>query len=351
MTSTEIEELFGKLGKEEFWQCLMQYVTTNDRSYHYEIIRKNLNPKYLDYRTMKRNDYVHRGQIGNLVFHYVLNKALPVSILKKMFVGKYQQYGDMYFHRKPFEFSFMQAEFKWAEDIITNWDNYSEFYHKLHDTKSKETLICVILARILGKESYYAKCQNREYPQYFDKEIFEVSEQEVFVDGGAFIGDTAIEINRSFTSQCKIYSYELDSRNAEEAYANWKKENICNAELRLKGLSNENKRVSIISNGNSSHINDISDDSSLMAELVKLDDDLNENVTFIKLDIEGAEKNALCGMIQHIKKTHPKLAICIYHLPDDIWAIPQLILSIDESYQFSIRHYTDMEWETVLYAV
>lgn len=351
MTGTEIEMLFDKVEHDKFWELLGQYVTDHTSNYHYEVIRKNQDQKYLNYRKMKKNDYLHKGQMGNLVFHYILNKILPTTILKKIFTQKFRLYGISYFHRKPFEFSFMQEEFKWAEDIISNWEHYSEIYNMFFDSKSKETLICVILARILGKESYYKRCQDFKYPQYFDQEILEIKDYEVFVDGGAFIGDTAIEMNRSFSTQCKIYSYELDCRNAEEAYKNWEIENIKNAELRLKGLSNENKRVSIVSNGNSSHISDSGDDESLMVELVKLDDDLKEAVTFIKLDIEGAEKDAICGMQQHIRESHPKLAICVYHLPDDIWAISELIHSLDRTYQFSLRHYTDMEWETVLYAI
>jgi hypothetical protein len=48
----------------------------------------------------------------------------------------------------------------------------------------------------------------------------------------------------------------------------------------------------------------------------------------------------------------PRLAICIYHKPDDALAIPEAILSISENYVFYIRHH--VPWvgnETVLYAI
>lgn len=351
MTCMELEAVLDKVEQDKFWELLSQYVTDNTHNYHYETIRENQTEKYLEYRKMKKNDYIQRGQMGKLLFHYMLNRILPVSILTKIFAEKYELYGETYFHKKPFEFSFTQENWKWAQEIITNWPHYSELYHMLGDSKSKETMICIILARILGQEKYYKRCQNFEYPQYFDKDILAVEEQEVFVDGGAFIGDTAIEMNRSFSSASKIYSYELDSRNAKEAYCNWEKENIKNAELRLKGLSNENKKTGIVSNGNASHISNSLDEGALSVELVKLDDDLKEKVTFVKLDIEGAEKDAICGMKRHISEEHPKLAICVYHLPDDIWAISELIHSINGSYRFFLRHYTDMAWETVLYAI
>ncbi len=73
-------------------------------------------------------------------------------------------------------------------------------------------------------------------------------------------------------------------------------------------------------------------------------------VTFIKMDIEGAEYQSLLGALKTIKKYRPKLAICLYHKPEDIIEIPHIILSINPDYKLAIRHYTTCNWETVLYA-
>jgi hypothetical protein len=69
------------------------------------------------------------------------------------------------------------------------------------------------------------------------------------------------------------------------------------------------------------------------------------------MDIEGAELNALKGAEQIIKRYKPKLAICIYHKPEDIWTIPNLLLEFVPDYQFYIRHYSLTCFETVLYAL
>jgi hypothetical protein len=76
-----------------------------------------------------------------------------------------------------------------------------------------------------------------------------------------------------------------------------------------------------------------------------------EPVTFIKMDLEGAELNALKGAEQTIKEQKPKLAISIYHKPEDIWEIPNLLLELVPDYKFYIRHYTLIGAETVLYAL
>lgn len=58
---------------------------------------------------------------------------------------------------------------------------------------------------------------------------------------------------------------------------------------------------------------------------------------WFKIDIEGAEKQALIGSTMVIRKYKPKLAICLYHKPDDIFEIPETILNIDSSYKFDFK--------------
>lgn len=76
-----------------------------------------------------------------------------------------------------------------------------------------------------------------------------------------------------------------------------------------------------------------------------------EKVTYIKMDVEGAELQSLKGAKETIMRDTPKLAICIYHRQDDLWKIPEYILSLNKKYRFYIRHYCSYYYETVLYAV
>ena len=74
------------------------------------------------------------------------------------------------------------------------------------------------------------------------------------------------------------------------------------------------------------------------------------DASFIKMDIEGAELEALKGAEQIIRNFKPKLAICAYHKPEDLYTLPELIKSFRDDYVFYLRHYTDTLYETVLYA-
>ncbi len=75
-----------------------------------------------------------------------------------------------------------------------------------------------------------------------------------------------------------------------------------------------------------------------------------DKVTFIKMDIEGSELAALEGAVNVIKRDKPRLAICIYHKPEDLYEIPFWIKETVPEYKLYIRHHTLTENETVLYA-
>jgi hypothetical protein len=77
----------------------------------------------------------------------------------------------------------------------------------------------------------------------------------------------------------------------------------------------------------------------------------NENVSFIKMDVEGSELEALKGAQKQIKANKPKLAICVYHKKEDLLTIPQYILSVRPDYKLYLRHYGGLTTDLILYAV
>jgi hypothetical protein len=72
--------------------------------------------------------------------------------------------------------------------------------------------------------------------------------------------------------------------------------------------------------------------------------------TYIKMDIEGAEYDALLGAKDTICTWKPNLAICLYHKPTDLYRIPLLISSWGLGYKFYLRMYNYSAFELVLYA-
>ena len=96
----------------------------------------------------------------------------------------------------------------------------------------------------------------------------------------------------------------------------------------------------------------ISDKGDFTVDVETIDNVVDsKRVTFIKMDIEGSELSALRGAETTISKSKPKLAICVYHKPEDLISIPQYINSIVPEYKFFLRHHQFISWETVLYAI
>jgi hypothetical protein len=74
-------------------------------------------------------------------------------------------------------------------------------------------------------------------------------------------------------------------------------------------------------------------------------------IDFVKMDIEGSELAALQGGERAIRKWRPKLAISLYHRPEDFYTIPQWVDSLRLGYRFYLDHYSIHHEETVLYAI
>lgn len=203
---------------------------------------------------------------------------------------------------------------------------------------------------ILHREYDYERLLDK---QYFD-ELVEFHEGEVFVDAGALDLSTSLlfarKCDENHISDYKIYAFEPDKKsygrcmNIKDKYPN------VNIELKNYGLWSSNTSLGFDSLGNgSSHISQKEEINKV--NVVTLDSCVKERVTYIKMDIEGAELEALKGCKDTIRQYRPKLAISVYHKKEDIIEIPQYIKELIPEYKLYLRHYGNGALETVLYAL
>ena len=186
--------------------------------------------------------------------------------------------------------------------------------------------------------------------QYFDPDIMTCSEGEAFVDGGAFDGQTSLAFRKWAKGKyANIWAFEPEGEMAVKCRELLK--NFQNVSIINKGLWKEAGCVSFQSDGVLSTVSEHSDKGNKIP-VAALDEVLKDKrVTFIKLDVEGSELEALQGAERIIREQKPKLAISVYHKPQDIWELPELIMSYGSDYKFYLRHYTLCEYDSVLYAV
>ena len=95
-----------------------------------------------------------------------------------------------------------------------------------------------------------------------------------------------------------------------------------------------------------------SSDNIVQLQTTTIDDVVgNDTVTYIKMDIEGSEMEALHGAEQTIKRCKPVCGISAYHKQDDIVNIYSLLKKWHSDYKFYFRNHRPMEVDAVLYAV
>lgn len=188
---------------------------------------------------------------------------------------------------------------------------------------------------------------------YFDLEELQLqAEGEYFVDAGGYDGLTTLAFLDWCGGNGYSYCFEADSKNLisiKERLADTVKCGII-----PKALWSETTSLYMRMEGRCrSTVTDQGSEEGLQkVEAVALDDVLRDkSVTYIKMDIEGAELEAIRGAGRVIREQRPKLAISIYHKPEDIWMIPSQIMEYYSGYRFYLRHYSFSDYDTVLYAV
>ncbi len=186
--------------------------------------------------------------------------------------------------------------------------------------------------------------------QYFDTDIMKPGGEEVFVDGGAYTGEDTIDFLKWCYGQTGYaYLFEPDEKNYRKCMENMKPY-VGKTEVYNKGLWS--RACQMVFSDNRDANSAINENGSSIVSTMAIDEIADgKQITFIKMDIEGAELEALKGAAETIQRNKPKLAICVYHKPEDIIDIPAYILKLNAAYRFYLRHYSYTATETVLYAL
>lgn len=246
------------------------------------------------------------------------------------------------------------------ELYLGHFDACKKIYDALEDPLSKHTFLNVIKGRITFETMYFNEVVQGN--QYFN-ELTQDIQLESFVDAGAFNGDTL----KAFISFChNEYESIVSLEPFEECFKlleqTLQKDFSKDTRIRIekKALSNQERRIAMNeSMGASSSIVGLSEVCDHidceMIETIRLDSLQLPRVTFIKMDIEGSELEALEGAKETILRYMPKLAICVYHKPEDLFVIPKWIMNLNLNYQYYMRHHGNQSFnqhcETVFYAI
>jgi FkbM family methyltransferase len=237
-----------------------------------------------------------------------------------------------------------------AQVIEKNLYKIETLFSLLEDEKSRNVLYGILNYHLTQSDMYiYLHSQDRDYPQYFDAEFISFSESECFVDAGVYDGLSSKEFITQVKNKFRkilLFEPNKDLTSTIENYLPLKSDS--RIQLENYGLYDSEQIFKFDPNGASGKI---CESGQVTIETKLLDQYIDSEITFIKMDIEGAELNALHGAKQIIENYKPKLAISVYHKPFDLWEIPFYIKELVPDYKIYLRHYSYMANETVCYAV
>ncbi len=188
---------------------------------------------------------------------------------------------------------------------------------------------------------------------YFPDDLVDILPDELFVDCGAYDGDT---VRNLFSTQVaysgRVIAFEPDPANFKqlEKYVSELPQDV---KERISvypfAVGAEKLKVRFEASGTEASAVGSGD---FEVDCVTLDEIFGETKpTYIKMDIEGSELDALIGAKNIIKKNLPVLAICSYHRQDHVWKIPALIHSYSDEYRFFLRPHLLEVWDLVCYAI
>ena len=257
--------------------------------------------------------------------------------------------------------------------LLTDAAAYEAAYDLLEDQESRDVFLWRIKARLakpfvmrwedvfpapqapgVGDLTIGAEeekfCKGFKSGQYLLRGICMPEPGDVVLDLGAYVGDSAVAFSRLVGDAGRVWSFEALSSQYETLKGNLARFGCHNVTPCFNAAWNRNEELHMAADRGSSRIGG----GENPVPGVRIDDFVRdrgiERVDFIKMDIEGAEMEALEGCVETIRAHRPKLALSAYHKPEDLHLIISTVNAMQPGYRFYMRHYDPGFCDTVLYA-
>lgn len=232
------------------------------------------------------------------------------------------------------------------EFLKSHIDEVEKAYSLLADEQSKKVFENIIRFQITGDLNYCFECETEKQEAF---EILNLSNNESFLDLGAYRGDTIDEFLHYASNYEKIVAVEPDLRTYKKLEAHC--QNLENCITLNNAIWSETCTLHFDGNkgrGGSAKADGI----EISAVCVDYLTEQYKNFTYINIDVEGAEKEMLEGAKSTLKFCTPKICMAVYHKSEDIFALVNQINSINPDYKIYMRHHPHISfWDTNIYCV
>jgi FkbM family methyltransferase len=232
--------------------------------------------------------------------------------------------------------------------LVTNRDRYTELRRILADDESRRVFDAILGFRLTLDPKWLAGVVDAAN-EYYPPDVIRLGEDEVYIDGGAWDGDSIV----AFKSRCRdrfkrAISFEPSPDTHAKLIERVGKDPrvTCIA----KGLADRSDVLRFSADG--TRAAKFGEEGAVDVPVTSLDEVLNgSRASFIKINIEGSEAAFLEGAKRTIARWRPKIALCAYHYARDLWALPAQLRTITEGYDYFLRQHDGGTIQTVIYAV
>jgi FkbM family methyltransferase len=235
----------------------------------------------------------------------------------------------------------------WFEDLVGARTTYARLASRLADDRSRAVLDAVIGFRLTLDPEALAPVLDEAL--YGAGDLPPPPDPSVYVDAGAFDGDSVRLYLARYGARCtRVHAFEPDPVTYCRLAANFAGDPRVVAHN--CGLSRAAGTLAF--HADASRASLLRDSGDVRVPVVALDVQLaGEAAGVIKMNIEGAEIDALEGAAQTLRRHRPTLMLSVYHRPSDLWRIPETVDAIAPGYRFYLRQHDGGTIETVLYAI
>lgn len=231
--------------------------------------------------------------------------------------------------------------FKEAELVSKAWlerysDELQQVYNNLADDLSRQVFADTLNYKLSGKISYLFACETQRHEDL--QSIFSFTDKENYLDLGAYNGDTVLEFLQLVDNKCSsIVAVEPDRRNCRKLRA--LKDELSLGNSFVVNEAGVWKKKTVLSFSDSGGRQSTFIDASKAEVNVDTIDDFSEGraISYIKMDVEGAEQQALEGGRETICKYQPKLFVAAYHYDADLFQLPLVIWTLVPEYKIYLR--------------
>ncbi len=228
---------------------------------------------------------------------------------------------------------------------------FEEVYSWLADEQSRIVYRDILNFKVSGKLPYLTHCETPVEEAYAN--IIRPDGQEDYADLGAYKGDTIQELLRFTDGQIQsICAFEPDRKNYKKLCLNVEAMGLTEKAKLLNVAAYKESGTMLFSN-KAGRQSALSKTEGIETPVDSLDNAMNgARVSFVNMDVEGGEKEAIEGCRKTIETWKPRLLISAYHRSEDLYALPMQLREICPEYRIYFRHYRYIPaWDTNLYCI